>query len=94
MRFCWGIEEVIFLRGLNDRYPLCVERNDGETIERHIAQVGLPAQCRFFDFAQDDISYKGRKGDGMFTVEVHIQTGRTTVTIKHGDQTVVLIVPK
>ena len=30
----------------------------------------------------------------MFTVEVHIQTGRTTVTIKNGDQTVVVIVPK
>ena len=33
MRFCWGIEEVIFLRGLDDRYPQCVEQNDGETIE-------------------------------------------------------------
>ena len=30
----------------------------------------------------------------MFTVEVRIQTGRVVVTIKNGDETVVVIVPK
>jgi hypothetical protein len=30
----------------------------------------------------------------MSTITVSIQTGRVTVTIKHGDQTVVVIVPK
>ena len=30
----------------------------------------------------------------MFSVEVRIRTGRIVVTVKHGDQTVVVVIPK